>query len=84
MAERVVDALEVVEVEVEDRELRATVDPGQLLLQMLAEQCPVRQVGQWIVVCQMRDPLLSALALGDIFVRRNPSAFGQRLIHDLN
>ena len=66
MAERVVDALEFVEVEVEHRKLLAAPDPLQRLVELLAEQHAVGQIGQRIVVRQMRDPLLRQLALGDV------------------
>ena len=48
------------------------------------EQGAVGQIGQRIVMREMRDPLLDARALGDILVRRDPSAVGQRLVDDLD
>ena len=58
VAERVVDALEFVEVQIKHRELLAAPDALERLLELLAEEHPVGQIGQRIVVRQMRDPLL--------------------------
>jgi hypothetical protein len=84
VAERIVDALEVIEIKIEDRELRAAADPTQLLFEVLAEEPPVREIGQRIIVRELRDAFLSALALGDVVVRRNPPAVRYGLIHNLN
>src|SRR3954453_1376603 len=51
---------------------------------MLAEQSAVRQIGEWIIVRQMRDPLLRAFPLRDVLVGCDPATFLQRLVHDLN
>ena len=49
MAERIVDALEVVEVDVEQRAARAAVgESGELLREPVAEQQPVGQLRQRI------------------------------------
>ena len=64
--ERVVDALELVDVDIEQGELLALAGPLQLALDLFAEQHPVRQVGQRIVMREVRDPLVGAPALGDV------------------
>ena len=84
VAERIVDALEFVDVDVEHRQLFAVRDATELALQLFVEQCPVRQIGQRIVMRQMRDALLGAPALGDILQRRYPSAMRQRTVHHLD
>ena len=66
MAERVVDALEMVEIEIEHRELPAAADQRKLLLELLTQQHAIGQVGERIVVRQVRDPLLRLLAFGDV------------------
>ena len=66
MSERVVDALELVDVDVEQRELMALGGLFQLALDPLAEQHPVRQVGQRVVMRQMRDLLVGCAAVGDV------------------
>ena len=71
--ERIVDAFEFVDVDVEHRQLLAGNNASQLSLQLFVEQRPVRQVGQRIVVRKVRDPLLDAPALGDILQGRDPS-----------
>ena len=61
MAERVVDALELVDVDIEHRQLLAGPYRLERLFQPLAEQDPVRQVGQPVVMRQMCDLLVRAL-----------------------
>ena len=84
MAERIVDALELVDVDVIDGELLAVRDLRQFLLQPLVEQRAVRQVGQRVVMGEVGDALLGAAALGDVLVGRDPAAVGQRLVDDLH
>ena len=86
MAERVVDALEVVEVEIEHRQRLAACDstrasPSAMLL---AEQHAVRQVGQRVVARHVGDALLGAMPLGDVLVDRDPAALRHRLVRDLD
>ena len=66
MPERVVDALEFVDVDIEQRELLAADGLLELALDLFAEQHPVRQVGQRVVMREMRDLLVGAPALGDV------------------
>ena len=54
MSQRIVDALEFVDVDVEDRELGAF--GLQQLLRVALKQRPVRQVGQRVVMGEMFDP----------------------------
>ncbi len=61
MAERIVDALELVDVDIEHCQLLARPDRIERLLQPLAEQDPVGQLGQRVVMRQMGDLLLRAL-----------------------
>ena len=67
MAEHVVDRLEAIEVDAEQSEAFARglgeVEGGG---DAFVERHPVRQVGERIVVRQMRDALLVALAVGDV------------------
>ena len=53
MSQRIVDALELVDVDIEDRELGAL--GLQQLLGMALEQRPVRQIGQRVVMGEMFD-----------------------------
>ena len=59
-------------------------DARQFLLQPLAKQGAVRQIGQRVVMRQMRDPFLGASAFGDVLVGRDPSAVRQWLVDDLD
>ena len=77
--ERVVDALEAVEVEAEHGEALAAPQAQQRLLQLLAEQRAVGEVGQRVVAREVGDLLLLAAALGDVLVQRHPAAALQRL-----
>ena len=86
VAERVIDALEIVEVQIKDRELSAPrLTQLSCCSKLLAEQMPCSAGSvSGIVVRQMCDPFLCALALGNVVVSRNPPALGQRLVYDLN
>jgi hypothetical protein len=66
VSEGVVDALEFVEVQIEHRQPFAASDTPERLLELFAEKHPVGQVGQRIVVRQMRDPLFGQLSFRDI------------------
>ena len=66
MPERIVDALEFVDVDIKQSELLAAAGSLQLALDLFAEQHPVRQVGQRVVMRKMRDLLVGAPALGDV------------------
>ncbi len=74
MAERVVDFLEMIEIEAKHRELVAALGKAQGLLELLPEQRPVRQIGQRVVARHMRNLLLSLLPFGDVLECRNPTA----------
>ena len=85
MAERVVDALEIVEVEAEHRHrLAVRLDAREALGHLLAQQHAVRQFGQRVVARHVRDALLGAVALGDVLVDRDPAALRHRLVGDLD
>ena len=84
MAERVVDALEFVDIDIEHRQLLARPYRLERLFQPLAEQDPVRQFGQPVVMRQMRDLLIGAPALGDVLDGRDPPAALQRPVDDLD
>ena len=77
--ERVVDALEAIEVETEHGEALAALQAQQRLLQLLAEQRAVGELGQRVVAREVGDLLLLAAALGDVLVERHPAAALERL-----
>ena len=63
MAERIVDVLEVVEVETEHRKLIAAPDEPQGLFELFAEQRPVRQIGQRVMARHVGNLFLGAPAI---------------------
>ncbi len=74
MAQRIVDVLEVVEIEAEHRHLIVAPNEPQGLFELFAEQRPVRQIGQRVMARHVRDLFLGGLPFGDVFERGNPSA----------
>ena len=58
VSERVVDALEFVDVDVEHGKLPVRRDAGQFVLELFVEQRAVRQVGQRVVMGEVGDALL--------------------------
>ena len=67
MAERVVDELEAVEVEVEQRDgLALAARAGERELEVLLQQRAVRQPGERVVVGEVGDLLLGRAALGQV------------------
>ncbi len=82
MPKRVVDLLEMVEVEAEHRELVGALDQPQRLFQLLAEQGAVRQIGQRVMPRHVRDLLLGLLPFGDVLEGGNPAAALHRLVDD--
>ena len=66
MSERVVDTLELVDVDIEQSELPAPAGFLQFALDLVAEQHPVRQIGQRIVMREVSDLLIGTPAFGHI------------------
>jgi hypothetical protein len=67
MSERIVDALEVIEIEAEDGEiLPGPPDPPERLIQPLMKENTVGKAGQCIVMRHMGDPRLGLLAFGHV------------------
>ena len=84
VSERVVDALEFVDVDIEHRQLPVVRDVRQFFLEPFVKQSAVRQVGQRVVMGEVGDALLGAAALGNVFMGRHPSAVRQRFVDDLD
>ena len=67
MAERVVDHLEVVEIEEENRDrVRVPARPGQRLVEAVVEEEPVGESRQWVVQRLVGEERLGLLALRDV------------------
>ena len=81
MPERVVDVLELIEIEIKHGEPLPALDLGQRLVQPLAQQDAVGKIGQRVVTRHMRDFHLRLAPLGDILVGRHPAAARHRLAH---
>jgi hypothetical protein len=84
VAERVVDALELIDVDVEHRQLLAGRKHLERGIELFAKQRPVRQVGQCVVMRHVCDALVKQLAFGDVLVRGHPSAIFHRPGHDVD
>ena len=82
VAERIVDALEVVEVEAKHREALAALDALDLVIELFEQQRAVWQVGQRVVARHVRDTFLRALAFRDVFMGCQPAAAGDRFVDD--
>ncbi len=80
MAERVVDALEAVEIDQQQRETAQPRRFGHAFAEPLLQHVPVRQPGQRIVIGAMRQLVLQPREFRDVLVRRYPAAAGQRLV----
>ena len=62
----------------------ARLDGLQRLFELFMKQHPVRQIGERVVMRQMRDLLFRALAFGDVLDGGDPAAGLQRLVDDLD
>ena len=80
MAERVVDLLELIEVdEQQRRQLLGIVRNRQQTLDLVAEIEPVGQRRQFVVARQMADPGFGVAPFGDVFQQHDGAAAGHRL-----
>ena len=78
VAERVVDVLEMVEVEKMHGHHLATLDARQRLLELLVEQHAVGQAGERVVQRHVRDFLFRPAALGDVHIGCDEAAVVER------
>ncbi len=80
MTERVVDLLELVEVdEQQRRQLLGVMRNRQQTLDLVAEIDPVGQRRQFVVARQMADPGFRVAPFGDVFQQHDGAAAGHRL-----
>ena len=80
MAERIVDILEAIEIERQHRHGRTALGLVEFLAQALAQVQAVGQIGQRIVVGEVRHAGLDAPLLGDVLVHGDPAAARHRLM----
>ncbi len=83
MTERIVDGLELVEIEVMNRQHLVALDPAEGAFEPLVEQHPVGEIGQRIVVGHMLDLDLGPALFGDVFMGCDPAEVGHRPMADL-
>ena len=84
MTERIVDGLELIEVDRDQRDLvAAAIDADQRIVEHVAELQAVGQLGQPVMPGEIGDAGCGARRLGDVLVRRHPAAIRHRLIIDL-
>lgn len=74
MTERIVDRLEVIEVETTDRDVVCLVLASDLMIQLVLELDPVRQAGQRIVMRHVFDLRLSTGTLFRLLLQNNKSS----------
>ena len=84
MPQRIVDRLEAVKVEAQQRKSLAPLCHRQRLLQPFLEQRPVCQSGQDIVAGEEGDLRFGFPAARDVLMRCNPAAIRHRLVIDGN
>ncbi len=82
MAERIVDALELIEIEAQDRQTLTAFDAFEFMFQPFAQQDAVGQIGQRVMARHVGNSPFRALPLGDVLVGCQPSAARDRLAHD--
>ena len=82
MTERIIDALEPVEIEAKHGELFAVTQPTQTFLQLFTEEDAVGQIRQLVVPRQVGDVRFRLLPLRNVFMDRDPSAIGGILMRD--
>ena len=74
MAERVVHGLELIEIEVMNRDHLVRLDAAERLFEPLVQQDAIGEIGQRVVVRHVFDLDLGPPLLGDVFVRGDPAA----------
>ena len=77
---KLIDALKIVQIEIEHGEPSSTSHIRECMSQLLSKQYAVGQVGEGIVVGHVRDLLLRVSTRSDVFVGCDPSSIGHRLV----
>src|SRR5205807_10289744 len=91
VSEGIVDALEMVEIDVQNRQALTAVSTGECLIKLFAEHQTIGQAGERVVMCQSRNQRSISLAfffcappLGDVLMRGHPTATRHRSTHHVN
>ncbi len=74
MTKRIIDVLEIVEIDEQHSQLLLPRDPAQRLLKLRPEKHAVGQIGQGIMMRHMRDLRFGASVLGHILMGDHPPA----------
>ena len=80
MAERVVDRLEMIKIDIEHCGLLAAIETGFHLGHLLEKFDAIGQVGQRVMARQMLDARLGLALLGNIFMGGHPAAILHRMV----
>jgi len=80
MTERVVDLLELIEIDKQQcRQLLGIILKRQQALDLVAEADPIGQRRQFVITRKMADPGLGIAPLGNVFEQDDGAATGHRL-----
>src|SRR5579871_6807834 len=82
MPQGIVDFLEMIEVQAEHSKLVVAAGTMQRLLELLAKQRAVRQIGQRVMARHVENLFLYALPVGDVLEGCDPAAAFHRLCDD--
>ena len=82
VAERVVDRLEAIEIEKQDRDLSAARDRDQRLANLVEQRGAIDEAGEGVVMGEEFDSLLGPTPLRDVLVGGHPAPVGPRLLAD--
>ena len=84
MAERIVHALEIIEIDMKDADRLPIANTCLHLLQTAPKRNPIGQIGESVMASQISNVRLMATLFGHILMSRNPAAVAERLMQDRN
>src|SRR5450759_2659611 len=84
MPEGVIDALQMIKVEVQDRQPLSALNTLECLFKPFVIKFAIGQTSQRIMLCRIRKPFPGTPLFGDVLVGSHPSAAWDRTIHNLN
>src|SRR5262249_36534104 len=82
VTQRVVDALELIEIKAQHRQAFTALDPLDLMVELLKQENAVWQIRQRVVTRHVRDAFFRALTLSPVFVGGQPAAADNGLVDD--
>src|ERR1035437_7780207 len=84
MPEGVIDALQMIKVEVQDRQPLSALNTLECLFKPFVIKFAIGQTSQRIMLCRIRKPFLGTPLFGDVFVGGDPSAAFDRVAYHGN